>query len=536
MQARKFLEQTNSKDTKTFRHQGQQAGFHQEQDYASKAQEAICSFFLANMKKKSPEWVLQQFDNLFISKTELLQSPIHQALYVIVSLNQEQIFRETLKRCCYILINNWTAARNHQHIQQLIQLFLQASENELNAQTSGRKHASEGAKMPPKADVENLSRTSRMENSPFPPEGRFTQAPVRARFQPSPGKDLASAQKLRSQQNLNHSPRRGNSEGSPPPLSQNTLFQTKQRLDKWLQNFLGSEDYQELNLFFSKYNRDKSPPWSNRYASYLLTSQVSDLKKPKEQRDAARVVSQQLKEQFKFDLAMYTTRSQMAVASVKRYKNPTVLGDDVLILIKKLLVKSRKFSYVSLANIFLKQTEGILYKHFKSSLLRYLRFDLEEYELLDVLKPYISEYIERLYEDHNEEVLTPHLRLKTCNRVVDFLTTINRGQPSQVFTLLALQGESFMLAILLLKIIMICQSSYLHLESCIAYLIQYYDDVPESECEWLIIFLETIRITLTLYAENIRYTLLKINPKQPKKQQIDNSNSYRIFSQVKLEG
>jgi hypothetical protein len=189
-----------------------------------------------------------------------------------------------------------------------------------------------------------------------------------------------------------------------------------------------------------------------------------------------------------------------------------------------------------LANIFLKQTEGILYKHFKSSLLRYLRFDLEEYELLDVLKPYISEYIERLYEDHNEEVLTPHLRLKTCNRVVDFLTTINRGQPSQVFTLLALQGESFMLAILLLKIIMICQSSYLHLESCIAYLIQYYDDVPESECEWLIIFLETIRITLTLYAENIRYTLLKINPKQPKKQQIDNSNSYRIFSQVKLEG
>ncbi|NER50619.1 MAG: hypothetical protein F6J92_28915, partial [Symploca sp. SIO1A3] len=76
----------------------------------------------------------------------------------------------------------------------------------------------------------------------------------------------------------------------------------------WLKNFLNSQDYNELKLFIaSKY--DSSPTtqnahWSTRYNSYLLAPQYTDNSNPVEQREAARVLAQELKDKFKFELAM----------------------------------------------------------------------------------------------------------------------------------------------------------------------------------------------------------------------------------------
>jgi hypothetical protein len=174
-----------------------------------------------------------------------------------------------------------------------------------------------------------------------------------------------------------------------------------------------------------------------------------------------------------------------------------------------------------------------MYNKFKRSFIKYLFYGFEKSDILESLEIYIADYVELLYERHDEEVWTPHLLLRTCNRIIEYLTTETQGKPSRIFSLLAIQGECLTLAVILLKII--CKNSYIHLEASIGYLIQYYENQSESDCQWLITFLETLKLIMTIYAENIRYNLVSIEANQPKVQTSDNFNSYRIFSQVKRE-
>lgn len=88
-----------------------------------KAQEAIYEFLLEVVKTWSPEDVLKEFKHLFIHHSDTVSSNTLPYLYEIVFANQEQEFKNTLKRSCYILINNWDITRNHEAIQKLIQLF-----------------------------------------------------------------------------------------------------------------------------------------------------------------------------------------------------------------------------------------------------------------------------------------------------------------------------------------------------------------------------------------------------------------------------
>ena len=410
-------------------------------------QETICNFFLSQVRKQSPDWLLQQFDNLFISQAERVPADIHHALYAIISLNQKDVFNSTIIRSCYILINNWSAARHYQEIQQLVQLFAQV-----------------------------------------------------------------------------------------PEVSKNKILSpTQQRIRGWLKDFFHSQDYQELNLFVSKYTSREKSRWSNRYASYLLTAQYQDTNKPIEQREAAKLVAHQLKEQFKLDLAMYTAYTPQVAASIKRYQNPTVLGADVLRLMQTILTKRGMFSYINFANIFRKQVEGISYKNLKESFLKYLVFSLEKCELLELVEIYLIEHLKLLYQRHENQKWDSYLLLRTCNRTIELLTTQTKGKPSKLFSLLVIQGKSLTLSILLLKIILVSKNSYIHLESCIGYLIQYYEDESESECQWLISFLEVLKITLTVYAENIRYNLVSVETEQHKEEAGDDFSSYRVFSQVKPE-
>jgi hypothetical protein len=89
----------------------------------TKSQEVIYDYLLEIVNHWSPEDVLQEFKHLFIHHTNTLSSATLPSLYEIVFANQEEEFRNTLKRSCYILINNWDLVRNHKSIQALIQLF-----------------------------------------------------------------------------------------------------------------------------------------------------------------------------------------------------------------------------------------------------------------------------------------------------------------------------------------------------------------------------------------------------------------------------
>ncbi|HHP7244895.1 MAG TPA: hypothetical protein ACFE0H_09440, partial [Elainellaceae cyanobacterium] len=239
------------------------------------AQETIYDYLLKVVKTWSPDEVLDEFKHLFIYHSNTTGSALLPALYEIVFSNQEHEFRNTLKRSCYILINNWDISRNHDYIQQLIELFSDA---------------------------------------------------VVERYTPSP---------------------------------------TLKRLRSWLKNFIESQDFRELQLFASRYDEFDRLHWSQRYASYLLVPQYANLENSPEQREAARALSRTLKQRFKIDLALYTARcSTRKSAKVKPTKNPTVLGDESLRLIKTIVARRGPFTYSNLANIFIKQTQNLTYLDF----------------------------------------------------------------------------------------------------------------------------------------------------------------------------
>ncbi|MGA9379299.1 MAG: hypothetical protein WBV73_11070 [Phormidium sp.] len=410
------------------------------------SQDIIYRFLLNIVRQWPPEIVLQEFKNLFIYQTEVTRQEVSQALYKIVFENDETEFRNTLKRACYILVNNWDASRKRKSIQDLIEAF------------------------------------------------------------------------------------------DDPKIHEETISQNLNRIRYWLINFIKSKDYEELKLFASRF--DAEGHWAHRYACYLLVPQYMDLKNPEEQRAAAKALSKELKDKFKFDLAMYTAYTQSAAINHRQLANPTGLGDDVLRLIKRIIVKRGPFSYTNLANIFLKQTQNMSYKSYKKSLSNYLLFSVKNPRIVNLFTQNLSAKLETIYAEHDEELLNQALILRSCNRVIEFLTIENRQDPAELLVLLLSQGNPLTLVVVLLKIILISPNSRSHLESCVATLIEYYQKYPEAECQWIIYFLELFNITFAIYAENVEYNL--VNMQEPNVNNSGNDKSWnwdtwRIFSQLKQD-
>lgn len=419
-----------------------------------RSQEAIYQFLLELVKTQPPEEVLREFRALFFEysahpgNTEAIQ-----ALADILAANSIQDFIHTLKRCCYILINNWETKRNHACIQQLIEDFSYNS-------------------------------------------NRYTYA--------------------------------------SPILN---------RLKSWLKTFRDSKDYQDLKLYTNKYLKverqtgDSERHWSDRYTSYLLVPQYANTNNPKEQRDAALALSKQLKDKFKFDLAMYTTRSQLMTYKNKQLENPTNLGEDVLRLIKKIIAKKGDFSYVNLANIFLKQVQHCCHKDFKKALQNYLFFLTEHQNGIAEVKKKLSTKMQNLYREYEEEEINHAIVLRTCKRTIDFLTTETGKEPSDIFIYLWFQGNPVVLVILLLKLVLVCPSARTHLETRIAELIEHYQKLPEEDCRWAVSFFEIFKIAFAIYADkDVQYNLIKVREDRTRDDNVSEDailDSYCIFSQCR---
>lgn len=303
----------------------------------------------------------------------------------------------------------------------------------------------------------------------------------------------------------------------------------------WLTNFVSSQDYEDLKLSVFKYSDYHSVPihWTSRYQPYLLAAQYLDVKNTPEERRTARVLSQQLKDKYKFDLAMYTSRSQSAAFKLNNYYNPTLLGDEALRLIKIILVNRGSLNYRSLANIFINQTQNITYKQFKEYLIKYLFYYDDKFYHTDIYQEQIINILEDFHPENDGETLNSSLHLRTGNYLIKCLTVENSGKPTPLFVLCLTQLNPLTLAILILKIILISPYSRTYLELCFARLIQYYQDNSAAECQWLINFLEVCQIALTIYGENVQYNLVNMSDKYQEKQLFIDLNNCRVFSQHK---
>ncbi|MEJ6482478.1 hypothetical protein N0Y54_14285 [Nostoc punctiforme UO1] len=409
------------------------------------AQEEVYSFFVEIVKKLSPDDVLREFKGLFIDGLDSEESDYIPGIYSIFLDDNEQELYNTLKRCCYIIVNNWKTNRKDKYIQELVNLFV-----------------NENLKVKDNNDpVVKICKT-------------------------------------------------------------------------WLENFVNSKDYQELKLFADKYDESSKGHWANRYSSYLLIDQSVNKNNPIEQQEAARKLSKQIKEKFKFELAMYIARSQSTVSSTARYKNPSVLGDQALRLIKAIVLKRGVFSHENIAHIFLKQTQNQTLEQFKVNLEKYLFLSVGKQESVEAWKQQFIDVLSSWKKDYNQEVITKELFLRTCNRVIDYLTIENGKEPSSLFILLISQGHALTLVIILLKIILICNNSRRHLETRIAHLIRFYENYSEDECKGVINFMEIFNITFAIYAENVEYNLIKMEEEQSSNPQL-NLDGYRVFSQMKVD-
>ena len=408
------------------------------------AQEEVYSFFVEIVKKLSPDDVLREFKGLFIDGLDSQSAYSIPGIYSFFLKDNEQELSNTLKRCIYIIVNNWTTNRKDKYIQELVNLF-----------------ANESLKVKSK---------------------NFPDVNI---------------------------------------------------CKRWLDNFINSKDYQELKLFAVKHDESSKGHWANRYTSYLLIDQSVNENNPREQQEAARKLSRQIKDKFKFQLAIYIARSQSAVSSTARYTNPSVLGDNVLHLIKAIVLKKGVFSHENVANIFIKQTQEQTLEEFKISIEKYLFFSVDNQEVVETLRRKFVENLSLWKKDSSQEIITKELLLRTCNRVIDSLTTENGKEPSSLFILLLTQGHSLTLVIILLKTILICRNSRRHLEIRIAHLIRYYEKYPEDECKWVINFMEVFNITFAIYAENVEYNLIKVEEQSSNPQL--NLDSYRVFSQMKVD-
>ncbi|WP_375470290.1 hypothetical protein [uncultured Nostoc sp.] len=410
------------------------------------AQEEVYSFFVKIVKRLSPDDVLREFKGLFIDGLDSQYSHSIPGIDSIFLDDNEKEYCNTLKRCIYIIINNWKTNRKDKYIQKLVNLF-----------------ANEKLKLDPDDFLEINIRKS------------------------------------------------------------------------WLENFISSKDYQEIKLFATKHDELSKGHWANRYTSYLLIDQSVNENNCREQQEAARRLYRQIKDKYKFELAMYIARSQSAVPSTNRYNNPSILGDNVLHLIKTIVLKKGIFSHENIANIFIKQTQYQTLEEFKKSIDKYLFFSVDNQELIGTLRQQFAEKLSLWKENYNQEIITKELFLRTCNRVIDCLTTENGKEPSSLFILLVSPGHSLTLVIILLKTILICRNSRRHLELRIAHLIRYYEKYPEDECKWIINFIEIFNITFAIYAENVEYNLIKMKEEDQSSNPQLNLDDYRVFSQMKVD-
>lgn len=410
------------------------------------AQQQIYDDLLEAVRKKPPEAALADFEAIFFGHSDSFDADVSPFLYKILFADNETEFRNTLKRACYICVNNWDLARHSNAIQALLQLFQQ------------------------------------------------------------------------------------------PSLKKTALSPSLKRLRRWLLNFADSKDFEELELFATQRIGPTTPgSWSSRYAAYQLIGQYVNENNSLEQREAARTMSRRLKNKFKHELAMYTAFSQNSSRLNHKYMNPTILGDEVLRLIKAILVRRGQYSYRNIARLFQQQTYESTYADYKDSLLEYLCFSISQPNFLAVIEPALGSKIPQIYPEHNQTSVDPSLNLRTCNRLIDLLTTENEKHPSQLFVQLLSQGNPLNVVVMLLKVVLISPNSQLYLEARLANLIEYYKHFMEAECRGIIQFLEICGVTFAIYSNNVEYNLVQVSSRTGRLQtgQMQPSESmddFRIFS------
>lgn len=301
----------------------------------------------------------------------------------------------------------------------------------------------------------------------------------------------------------------------------------------WLQRFIQSDEYTTLRLLSGRAGIHKNyHNWADRFSSYLLTSEYSDLSNSEEHRQYAETLSRKLKKKFKFDLALYTARLDSKSGANAQLKNPTSLGDGVLILVKKILNSQRNLNFKNNAQKFYDEAYSMSFLEFKNNFLVYIGLSKDSLDISSHIRLSITQKLISLHNSCNHEKLTIGLLHITFNRVLQLLLLNEFRQPSEFIKLTLSRNNNLSSVILLLKIVLVFPNSRLYLENHVADLIKFYSSHDEDECRDFITFLDVLNVTLTIFDNDTDYSLIKMRNVEDKLAELSLEN-YRIFSQSK---
>lgn len=317
-----------------------------------------------------------------------------------------------------------------------------------------------------------------------------------------------------------------------------TQIHKLKKLRIWLQRFVNSEEYQNLRSLSAGTTvvRQDHHTWIERFSSYLLISEWADSSKPLEYRQQAELLSIRLKKQFKFELAMYTAKIGSKLGNnSQNQKNPTSLGDGVLLLIKQVLNKQGDQSFRKLAQAFYKEICHVTFGEFKERLLLYLGISPDNLDIPEIVRISVSQRLQTFHAHQDDELMTLTLLHITCNRIFQYLLLNKQRQPSGLLRLAIESNHLLTLSVLLLKIVLIFPNIRFYLENYIAELIRFYSNYNEIECRSFINFLDILNVTLAIFDEDTDYNLVKMNNDSDAELTDLNSDNYRVFSQSKKE-
>jgi hypothetical protein len=277
-----------------------------------------------------------------------------------------------------------------------------------------------------------------------------------------------------------------------------------QKFRDWLNGYMMSRQYQLLRVF-SPQSSSVSSSWGDRYICFSLMAQTFDPETPIEQRQASQMLYQFLKHRYKFQLVMYLTKGCDAAPNEEPVLNPTKINATTLKLIQKLVLKKGK-SYQTMADDFLAETSKATYGEFKNQLSAHLLLAITGDRRLKWLPEKISKFLVTRYSSKNQIAVGHHLITKTCDELIAYLLDPeNLKDPTHPFTLLMIEQEFLSLSILLLKLVLISPRSYGQLMRSLNELIRHFSPKPQAECEWLMSFLETMQVILTLAVQESQY-------------------------------
>ncbi|MFO7030094.1 hypothetical protein B9T07_08600 [Limnospira fusiformis CCALA 023] len=299
-------------------------------------------------------------------------------------------------------------------------------------------------------------------------------------------------------------------------------------LHNWLIKFLNSSDYQDIKAVTQV---TVNQNWSDRYKTYLLVSQYANPDNSWEHREVARNLSQQLRDKYKFELAMYLSRSESASYPHKDLKNPTHLGAEVITLIKKAISTQSVSQSKVKADHFLEQVEPLKYGDFKHKFYDYLMVNVDSKHPFNVISSRLDKMLNDLGNQWSDRRMNANMIQRVCNQTLEFLTMRSNGNPSPNFTLSMKHATHLTLAIILMKVVLISPNSREHLDLCISRIISYYQNSDEQQCKIVIQFLEVFNLVSTLFTENIQYNLVSIKSEDgilPSATELETS---RLFSQ-----